>query len=389
MQRIQWGRLFRRGLALCLAGAGLGLLLLGAGAGAVSSTAAALGRDERFVTAALRVELGLQGGQALPFWQRLAVEQSALLAANPPPQAAPDPSAEPLPNAQPAPDHDDITEEPPQSTSAPGDIVERTLVPTTTQGYVTGAGLYLYNRTELAVDLAALAARPVAFTLAPAEEGPQILIIHSHATEAYTQDGEDVYDPSDNNSRTLDERYNMLRVGDEMARVFEEMGLSVLHDRGMYDYPQYNGSYTRSGPAVEGYLAQYPSIKLVLDVHRDALVGGDGTIYKAVTTIDGVKTAQVMLVIGSNGGGGDHPNWEENLALAAKLQKSLDTLYPTLARPMTLRQSVYNQNLLPGSLLVEVGSHGNTLREALSGARAFARAAGAVFLSLAENEPGS
>ena len=88
-----------------------------------------------------------------------------------------------------------------------------------------------------------------------------------------------------------------------------------------------------------------------------------------------------MLVVGS---GEDHPNWEKNLTLAAKLQKNLDTLYPTLARPMTLRQSVYNQDLAPGSLLVEVGSHGNTLQEALAGARAFARCAGAAFLALAE-----
>lgn len=176
----------------------------------------------------------------------------------------------------------------------------------------------------------------------------------------------------------------MLRVGDELERVFTEMGLSVLHDRGIYDYPTYNGSYTRSGPAVADYLAQYPTIKLVLDVHRDALVGSDGTVYKVVTDIDGVKTAQVMLVVGSDAGGGDHPTWQANLALAAKLQKSLDTLYPTLARPMTLRQSVYNQNLIPGALLVEVGSHGNTLQEALAGARCFARAAGMVFLSLKE-----
>ena len=174
----------------------------------------------------------------------------------------------------------------------------------------------------------------------------------------------------------------MLRVGDEMERVFTEMGLSVIHDRGVYDYPAYKGAYTRSGPAVEGYLEQYPTIRIVLDVHRDALVGSDGTVYKAVTTIDRVKTAQVMLVIGTNDAGGDHPGWEDNLALAARLQKNLDTLYPTLARPMTLRQSSYNQELVPGSLLVEVGTHGNTLQEALAAARDFARAAGAVFLGL-------
>lgn len=382
-RNIRWGRLFRRAAALFLATIGLWLLLMGAGAGAVSGAAEALGESGDFVSAALRTELGPAKADPLTFWGRLAVNQSPLLAANPGRETDPaaEPSAEPLPNAQPAPDHDDITE-PPETTTAPGNIVERTLVPTTTQGYVTGAGLYLYNRTDLPVDLLAVLEQNLSFSLAPAADGPQILIIHTHATEAYTQDGSDVYTPSDNNTRTLDETHNIIRVGNEMERVFTEMGLSVLHDHGVYDYPQYNGSYSRSGPVVQNYLTQYPTIRLVLDIHRDALVGNDGTVYKAVTTVDGIKTAQVMLVVGSRAGGGEHPNWTENLALAARLQKSLDTLYPTLARPMTLRESVYNQNLSPGSLLVEVGSHGNTLQEALAGARLFARAAGSVFLSL-------
>ena len=255
--------------------------------------------------------------------------------------------------------------------------MERTLVPTSTDGYAYADGLYLYNRTNLSVDLAAAASAPIKAQLP--QQGPQILIIHTHATEAYTPDGSDVYTPSDQNSRTLDENYNMIRVGNEMERVFTEMGLSVLHDKGVYDYPAYNGAYSRSGAAIQKYLAQYPSIQLVLDVHRDALVGSDNTVYKAVTKVDGVKTAQVMLVLGS---GSTHPNWMENLALAARIQRSMDTLYPTLARPMTLRSSVYNQNLTPGSLLVEVGTHGNTLQEALNGARCFARAAGQVFLNL-------
>ena len=228
------------------------------------------------------------------------------------------------------------------------------------------------------MDLAALAAAPVEIALP--DQGPQILIIHTHATEAYAQDGADIYTPSDN-ARTLDEHYNMLRVGDEMERVFTEMGLQVVHDRALYDYPQYNGAYSRSGEAVASYLEQYPSIQIVLDVHRDALVGEDGTVYKAATTIDGDKVAQVMLVLGSGEG---HPDWQKNLTLASKIQKSMDTLYPTLARPMTMRGSVYNQNLTAGSLLVEVGCHGNTLQEALGGARLFARAAGQVLLGLRE-----
>lgn len=375
MGKIRWGRLFRRGAAVCLATLALWALFLGVGAGAASGELRRLGSSEAFVTAVLRVELG-DVGDKLSFWQRIAVEQSPLLRANPGRGGAA--GETPLPGAQPAPDHDDETQELPEETAAPGDIVERTLVPTTEEGYVTGGGLYLYNRTELDVDLARAVKAEADVSLSPAAEGPQILIVHTHATEAYTPGGGDTYVPSDN-SRTLDEGQNMLRVGDEMERVFTEMGLNVLHDRTLYDYPKYAGAYSRSGAGVEEYLAKYPTIQLVLDVHRDALIGSDGTVYKVATDIDGVKTAQVMLVVGS---GKDHPDWEKNLALAAKLQKSLDTLYPTLARPMTLRQSVYNQNLTPGSLLVEVGSHGNTLQEALAGARAFARCAGAVFLGL-------
>lgn len=116
------------------------------------------------------------------------------------------------------------------------------------------------------MDLAAAAAAPVNIAL-PAE-GPQILIVHTHGSEAYTPDGTDIYEPSDNNTRTLDENYNVVRVGDEMERVFTELGLTVVHDRTLYDYPKYNGAYDRSAEAVQRYLEQYPSIKIVLDVHR-------------------------------------------------------------------------------------------------------------------------
>ena len=384
MKGIYWKRLFRRAMAAFLATLAVWLLAVGVSAGASLRLAQTWEGDESFAAHLLEMELGDRDYARLPLALRIVAQQSPWLWANLgilEQVTEPSPSQEPLPDAQPAPDRDDLHEEEPQTTVAPGDIVERLLVPTTSEGYITGAGLYLYNRTDLKVDLAETLEQELSFTLASAQEGPQILLIHTHTTEAYTPDGTDVYTPSDENTRTLDENYNMLRIGDEMERVFTEMGLSVIHDRGFYDYPRYNGAYTRSGPAVEEYLEEYPTIKLVLDIHRDALVGADGTVYKAVTTVDGVKTAQVMVVVGSGEG---HPDWQENLALAARLQKNLDTLYPTLARPMTLRGLPYNQELSAGSLLVEVGTHGNTLQEALAGARDFARAAGAVFLGLVE-----
>ena len=347
-------------------------------------------QDGAIIAAALSAELGQVAEDDGPLsglsgWARLVVDQSPLLRGNGDAVAGhldgSAPATPDLPAGQPAQDHDDISEPPPETTAAPEDIIARTLVPTSTQGYEVSGSLYLYNRTGLDVDLAAAAAAPVNIAL-PAE-GPQILIVHTHGSEAYTPDGTDIYEPSDNNTRTLDENYNVVRVGDEMERVFTELGLTVVHDRTLYDYPKYNGAYDRSAEAVQRYLEQYPSIKIVLDVHRDALVGEDGTVYKAVTRIDGVDTAQVMLVLGSSEGG-EHPNWMQNLSLACRIQESMNTLYPTLARPMTMRSSRYNQQLSNGSLLVEVGTHGNTLQEALAGARLFARAAGQVLLGLKE-----
>lgn len=384
-ERILWGRVFRRSAAFFMATLAVWGLLMGAGKGAAAEAFQALGDSPEFVTAALRAELGAVEGTGgimdeMDFWQRLVLRQSTLLrqghvsSQSEPNVTSPAPSATLTPSPTPG---GEENEEPSAVTAAPEDIVERTLVPTTTQGYAYADGLYLYNRTKLPVDLSAALAAQLNIPLPT--EGPQILIVHTHGTEAYTPDGSDTYTPSDNNSRTLEQNQSIIRVGDEMEKVFTEMGLSVLHDKGIYDYPKYSGSYSRSGPVIQEYLKKYPSLKLVLDVHRDALVGQDGTVYKAVTKVDGVKTAQVMLVLGSGEG---HPNWTANLALAVRIQRSLDTLYPTLARPITLRGSVYNQNLTPGSLLVEVGSHGNTLQEALAGARCFARAAGQVFLGL-------
>ena len=110
----------------------------------------------------------------------------------------------------------------------------------------------------------------------------------------------------------------------------------------------------------------------MLDVHRDALVGSNGEVYKLVSQEAGNKVAQVMLVVGSNGAGADYPRWKDNLAFAVKLKQGLVRGYDSLARPIVLRGSRYNQQLSPGSLLVEVGGHGNTLSEAIAGARLWA-----------------
>ena len=175
------------------------------------------------------------------------------------------------------------------------------------------------------------------------------------------------------NYRTTDSRYNVVAVGDAMAEVFAEAGISVLHDRTLYDYPSYNEAYDRSLAAIESYLAQYPSIRFILDIHRDAIADSDGNQYKVVSTVDGEETAaQMTLVVGSDGSGLPHPDWMENLKLAVALQQDILTEYPTLMRPILLRDSRYNQHATTGSLLVEVGAAGNSPEEAALAGRLFA-----------------
>jgi stage II sporulation protein P len=384
-------RILRRAAALFFATITVWLLTMTANLGAAADTFRSLGENSELVKAALRAELGgrVTGNQpldSLTFWQKLVLSESSLLSAGTeeaaaqetPAQTAPQQSAQPTATLNP----EDNQELQPTKT-AQGDAVERTLTASKEENYDSAAGVFVFNRTSQTVDVAAVAAATVDITLG-GSDSPQILIMHTHGSEAYAQDADDVYVESDT-ARTIDTRYNVVRVGDEMQRIFTELGFNVIHDRSLYDYPSYSGAYDRSKAAVEDYLAKYPSIRIVLDVHRDALVAADGTVYKAVTTIDGVKTAQVLLVVGSDDNGLPHPKWRENLTLAVKIQQTMNSLWPTLARPITLRTSRFNQQMTNGSLLVEIGCHGNTLQEALAGARLFARAAGQVLSSLDQN----
>lgn len=178
------------------------------------------------------------------------------------------------------------------------------------------------------------------------------------------------YAPSDNH-RTLESEKNMLRIGDEIAEVLTAKGISVVHDRNLYDYPNYSGAYNRSLASIENYLAQYPTISFVLDVHRDAVEDADGNEYKLLCAEE-PNAAQLEFVIGSDGGGLSHDKWRENVKLACAVQENLLAQYPTLMRPIVVRNSRYNQHMTTGSLLLEVGTAGNSLEEAIVAARIFA-----------------
>ncbi len=226
------------------------------------------------------------------------------------------------------------------------------------------------NQTDRQVDGQALLALPPAISLP--EEGAQILIIHTHATEAYTPSGADQY-VSDAGYRTLDTDQSVVRVGEALAQALRAQGLNVIHDEGVYDWPSYNGSYTQSGAAVTAHLEQDPGIAMVIDLHRDAL-GTEEQIYRTVSSRED-PAAQIMFVMGTDVSLA-HPNWRDNLALALSLQGLAEAKYPGLTRPTLLCPYRYNQQLTAGSMILEVGTTGNTLQEAITAVERFADAVG-------------
>lgn len=241
-------------------------------------------------------------------------------------------------------------------------------------------GMTVKNQTDYIIDTAALTENGAGTSLSA--DGPQILIFHTHSSEAYTQAGLDRYEPSDRN-RTEDTEFNIIRVGDELTKIYEDAGLRVIHDREVYDYPSYTGSYTRSGTAVQKILDEYPCISVVIDMHRDAL-GDDDVVYKTMAEESGVVSSQVMMLVGTDGSGLEHPNWRQNLTLVLYLQNAVTSEHPTLMRPVNLVPQRYNQQLSPGMFILEVGSSGNTLQEALAAIRLYGRSTAPALAELAE-----
>lgn len=188
-----------------------------------------------------------------------------------------------------------------------------------------------------------------------------ILIYHTHTCESYTPSEKYTYKKS-GNFRTTDTTRSVVRVGTELEKYMKNYGYNVIHDKTLYDYPAYNGSYDRSLNNVEKLLEKNKGTEVVFDIHRDAI--GDST-YAPTVKIGDEYAAQLMFVIGSNGGGGKHDNWLQNLKFAIKIQKKANELYPGLFKPIIVRNSRYNQQVAKGASIIEVGATGNTLDQCL------------------------
>lgn len=198
---------------------------------------------------------------------------------------------------------------------------------------------------------------------------PTVLILHSHATESYENEG--LYAESAP-YRTLDTQFNMVAIGREVKNILEAAGIGVIHAENLHDYPSYNDAYGNSRQTAVQILAENPQIQLVLDLHRDAVQAESGQQLGSTVTVEGEPAAKLMLVVGSDVSGQSHPGWQNNLALAVKLHARLQSRYPGICRNISFRSQRFNQDLSAGALLVEVGAAGNTRQEALAAARCLA-----------------
>ncbi len=207
--------------------------------------------------------------------------------------------------------------------------------------------------------------------LSDAQTEPLVLILHTHGTEAFAPEGA-VGIPSDSTMRSSDPAENMVAVGSVMADRLNAAGVPTLHCETMHDLESYANSYIYSAETVRRYLKEYPSIQYIFDVHRDAIAGSSGDLVKPVCLVNGKPSAQVMLLVGTNEKGADHPDWEQNLSVAVRLQQKLTTKYDRFARPINIRGASFNEQYRPGFLLIEIGSAANSLSEAKNAASALA-----------------
>lgn len=289
------------------------------------------------------LEEGLPEGQEMVEQDEISSQSQATPAPSSSPTPSPSPSATPVPTPKPGAKAIPINE-------------------TQVGGGTQWGNMSIRNATGETVDFEEELNAPTELEIRN-DGTPMVLIYHTHTTESYLKE-ESPWFYEGTATRSQNEEESVVMVGNAIEAQLKAAGFGVVHDTTVHDYPAYTGGYTRSAETIKKNLEKYPTIQITLDIHRDA-IGDDNGRVKPTVTIDGKKAAQFMLLAGCDAGGTlDFPNWEQNLRLALRLQDMAAQLYPGLTRPLNFCDSVYNENLTPGSLLVEFGTEVNTVEEA-------------------------
>ena len=346
--------LFRRGVAFCAA-VGVTALLA-----AVPYDWGRVGRT----AALLAVSLRQPAGTMSLLGDRLTGDTVSTV--TPPASLAPyedtrgDTTAVDIPAAAPVGDTPPVTMiDPPGNKGDGGTILTKKMDTGDPHKY----GVAVTNRSGTSVDVAAALGRDLPIQWEDTD-APQVLILHTHTTEGYMTYDAGYYNDGDRH-RTQDHTKNVCAVGEAVKMALAAAGITAIHDTTVHDSPVYSGAYTRSAATAREYLEKYPTIRVVLDLHRDAVMEGDAVV-KPTATVDGQKAAQMMLITGVvTTDALPHPHWQDNLTFSTRLHQALCGVSPDLMRPLNLVASRYNQHLSPGWVLVEMGAEGNTVAEAV------------------------
>lgn len=285
----------------------------------------------------------------------------------PPVPQTPVPQAEPEPEPEPAPE--EIPEVPAEYR---GTVTELTMTGDESPAYVKWNSAWIRNYTKLSAEaILKVLETPNRVTIDAESEQPQILLFHTHATESYEPYDSPYFDTR-NTWRDTDNETNMVAVGNVLAAELEALGLPVLHDTTQHDNPAYTGAYIRSTQTIKDYQKSYSRLRVLLDIHRDAILYSDTEIAKTVAVIEGKKAAQLMIIAPYDDGTLNLPEWKENFRFAAALVNAIEEKYPNLCRPVFFCSRSYNYACSDGALLLEFGTNGNTLEEAEYTARLIA-----------------
>ncbi len=251
--------------------------------------------------------------------------------------------------------------------NAAENVITTTVTGEPGRDYLQCGDIYIKNNTRYSPDLEALLSEPW-----DTEPSPTVLIVHTHATECYNPTELDSY-TVETGDRCTDPEYSVVRVGAELASELRSRGIRVIHDKTLFDAESYTGAYAKSNAAVKTWLDRDPSIAVVLDIHRDALNVEGATRYRLAVESQLGDAAQMLILVGTDAADANHPDWQKNLSLALKIQQGLISATPNIARPMLLTNSSYDQETTHGSLLVEIGTNGNSLADAIVSARLLGR----------------
>ena len=261
---------------------------------------------------------------------------------------------------------------PPENLEIPPDYYK--ITPINSSGQKTKVPKLLINaETSFTVDLSDYISKqyPISSFDPEKKDEPVVLILDTHATESYVEEGTEYYSPPFTAERSTDINKSVVLIATELRKKLEEYNIPVIQSTKLHDAISYQQSYARSLETMNEYLEKYPSIRYIIDVHRDSMITATGEKYKPTIKINGRDCSQVMMVVGTDDGGGYHPNWRDNLTFAVYMQQKMNGKYPMLARPINLRNARFNQHTTKGSIILEVGSCGSTFGEALYAAELF------------------